>query len=73
MVSDVLEYVDTFKGKSSTFNCHQEDNKLFNKKIVSNKQVFANVFQDLGNSFPQEWDQLVHIKTTQLPSNKLVQ
>ena len=49
MVSDVLEYVDTFKGKSSTFNCHQEDNKLFNKKIVSNKQVFANVFQEQGN------------------------
>ena len=49
MVSDMLENVDIFKGKSSKFNCQQEDNKLFNKKIVSNKQVFANVFQEQGN------------------------
>ena len=72
MVIDMLKNVDIFKGKSSKINCHH-DNKLFNKKIVSNKQVFANVFQELGNSFLQEWDQLVQIKTTQLPSKILVQ
>ena len=55
---------------SREFNYHHEDNESFNKKFVSDKQAFTNALEEVGNLFLEEGDQLVHIKTKQLLSEK---
>ena len=55
---------------SREFNYHHEDNESFNKKFVSDKQAFTNALEELGNLFLEGGDQLVHIKTKQLLSEK---
>ena len=51
-------------------NNHHKDNQSFKKKFISDKQAFTNVFEELGNPFLEEGDQLDHVKTKQLLSEK---
>ena len=70
MVSDMLKNADIVNGKTREFNYHHKDNESFNKKFVSDKQAFTNALEEVGNLFLEEGDQLVHIKTKQLLSEK---
>ena len=70
MVSDMLKNADIVNGKTREFNYHHKDNESFNKKFVSDKQTFTNALEEVGNLFLEEGDQLVHIKTKQLLSEK---
>ena len=70
MVSDMLKNADIVNGKTSEFNYYHEDNESFSKKFISDKEASTNAFEELGNSYLEEGDQLIHIKVKKLLREK---
>ena len=66
----MLKNADIVNGKTREFNYYHEDNESFSKKFISDKEAFTNAFEELGNPYLEEGDQLIRIKVKQLLCKK---
>lgn len=65
VISDMLKNADIANEKTSLTVITKI---MSHHKFIRDKQAFINTFEELGNPFLEEGDQLVHIKVKQLLS-----